>query len=115
MTFARSSERWTDRGRLNERNKMTSELQNHITQYRESEQALVAHIKSTMGYGTLVHVNCQGRFVGYGKSCGHGARADVVAVLLESLNMWDYPVEFVRPITEEEKAKLPRWLKDIVP
>lgn len=90
---------------------MTPELQKHLTQYREAEQALVDHTHSTMPFDSVVRVNCQGRFVGYGKCRGRGGRADAVAVLLENGNEWHYPLEFVHPITDEERKTLPKWLQ----
>lgn len=91
---------------------MNSKLQQHLKQYRESEQSLLEHIRSTMPFGSIVHVRCPGRFIGYGTRFGHEARADVVAVKVKNFNTWDYPVEFVRPILEEEKATLPKWIKE---
>ena len=89
---------------------MTTDLQKHLAQYRESEQALTDYIKSTMPYGSIVRVQCQGRYCGFCLCFGPGERPDAVAVTLENGLVWDYPIETVRPMKDSELGSLPLWL-----
>jgi len=89
---------------------MTPEIQQHITNYRVSDEALRDYIKTEFPYGCVVRVNCQGRYCGLGRSSGPGSRADAVAVILENGNTWEYPIDTVtRPVHEDMLSK---WMKE---
>lgn len=82
----------------------------HVQQYREAAAWLENYRRETMPIKRAVYVDCP-RYTGFGMSWGRSERPDQAAVLLENGNVWHYPIECVRPTTEDERKKLPKWLK----
>ena len=83
----------------------------HVKQYREAAAWLENYRRKTLPIDSVVYVDCPSRYTGFGVAYGKSDSLDEVPVLLENGNVWYYPIERVRPITDEERKKLPKWLK----
>lgn len=91
---------------------MNKTTQRQLNQYRKAREDLIGYIQTTVQPGTIVCVDC-GDFAEFGKSRGSSLyRVDYVDVTFKSGGTRSYPIEFVRPITAEERKNLPKWLRE---
>ena len=83
----------------------------HVKQYRESAAWLENYRRETMPQNRAVFVDGPNRYNGFGVVYGQFRRPDTVDVVVKGGLIVSYPLECVRPTTEDERKKLPKWIK----
>lgn len=83
-----------------------------VLAFTKAEAKLRTYASNNFPLGTVVYVDCEGRYKGYGITGRQdGCKASELPVILGNGNMWCYPLEKIS-VGTTRPGDWPNWIKE---